>query len=229
MPHRILMGCYREWAQPVFDYVARHPRVSYVEQATTNAELLNRFFYSLIEFDFVLLCGWSWQPDKFLTDNISVFSEHPIVGDETADVYSPGTPLQNQILQGITEVKHRLVKVGYPELVDRQYSHEVDMSLSGSMDDILLQMQATSIVLFDKFLTDYPRVTWKQWPAVPASQQKPRRTPDMSVLSQEQLSTMTTKQLYDFCRMLEGPYPRAQVEDKYGVLTFEKVSYKSKI
>jgi hypothetical protein len=135
-----------------------------------------------------------------------------------------GTPLQAQILDGHRMVKHRLVKVSYPELKDRSYCHEVDMSLHGSMDDVLDQMRATSVSLFNIFLDDYPNVRWKRWPHV--QNKKAPRLPENSRI--KDVGDMTTKQLYDFCRMLEGPYPRAFIEDEYGVLTIEKVSFKAK-
>ena len=106
------------------------------------------------------------------------------------------------------------------------FSHQVDMSLAGSMDTILDQMHATSIALYAQFLDDYPDVTWEQWPGVRCM--KAPRVPADSKIEFAELVNMSTKRLYDFCRMLEGPYPHAFLEDGEGILTIEKVSFKSK-
>lgn len=227
MGHRIIFGAYRDWALDVLEFVEAHPTVESVYHVRDNDELdiAARAAVRAGEDVFVMLCGWSGQPT--CTDVVPVFSEHP-VSEANSDRYSLGTPLQNQILDGVTRVKHRLVKVSDPELIERSYCDEVDMSLCGNMDNILDQMRATAINLFDRFLNTYPNVHWKQWPAIdPLKMVKPR-TPGMSILNRNQLSAMSTKQLYDFCRMLEEPYPRAQVEDAEGILTFEKVMFKAK-
>lgn len=229
MQHKIIFGAYRDWALRVLPRVQNHTRVSEVRHVSSNEELARVVAAEGQNFDFVLLCGWSGQPHASVIDSIPVFSEHPITGNPSlTDVYSLGTPLQAQIQDGIKTVKHRLVKVSFPELELRQYCHEVDMSLAGGMDDILDQMRATAISLYDQFLNDYPAVQWTQWPAVPQEQMRTPRVPSDSRLSKEELSTMSTSKLYDFCRMLEGPYPRAHIEDDDGILTIEKVSYKSK-
>jgi hypothetical protein len=227
--HRILFGAYRDWTIDVRRYVEAHPRVSSLDWVTDNAHLAEMVARNRKEYDFTLLCGWSGQPYKSVIDSIPVFSEHPSPVDlQQVDKYSLGTPLQHMISDGYLTAKHRLVKLGYPEQVHRQFSHEVDMSLNGGMDDVLDQMRTTSKALFDRFLNDYPNVTWTQWPAWPTNQMHVPRVPGDSKLSRDQLANLTVRQLYDFCRMLENPYPRAYIEDADGMLTFEKVSYKAK-
>ena len=174
-------------------------------------------------YDLVLLCGWSWQVSKDLLNRVPVISEHPAYLDE----YSLGTPLQGQIEDGIKYTKHRVVKIGYPELGERLYSpnHEVDMNLTGNMDDILDEMASTCKTIYTRFLDDWPNIHWEQWPK--AEQYRTPRKPHNSKLSQAELH-MGTKYLYDKIRMLESPYPNAFIEDDDGILYFERVSYKSK-
>lgn len=228
---RVVFCAYRDWAIPIMTTIQRHPKVTDVLHATSNNELSNYLQgafppgVSRRPPDVVLFCGWSTPPDKWLVDlGVPMFSEHPA----TSDRYSPGTPIQNQVLDGITRTKHRLVKVGFPELSPRTWSHEVDMELSGNMDDILGQMAATSRVLFTRFLDDYPEIEWHTWPAVPEIEQVPRRTPEMSLLSLEEINNLSTKELYDRIRCLESPYPNAYLEDDKGTLYFEKVRFKAK-
>ena len=105
-----------------------------------------------------------------------------------------------------------------------KYSHEVDLDLTGNMDDILEQMTVTSKALFNMYLNDYPMIQWKEWPAEEIV--KPKRKPEDSKLTKEQLVNMTTEEMYNFFRCLEEPYPNGFIEDEKGKLYIKKVSYK---
>lgn len=221
---RVLFAAYRKWAFDVVRELSLHPNISYYSLTTSIEDLERRICVRNEQYDLVVLCGWSWQVSEELLSRVTVVSEHPAY----LDVYSDGTPLQAQIVDGLTETKHRVVKIGYPELHERLYSpdHEVDMSLGGNMDDILKQMGDTAIVIYAKFLADWPNVEWKQWPEV-----RPRRAPRKpvdSALTREDLKQMSSRQLYDRIRMLEDPYPNASFEDDEGTVYFTHVIYKPK-
>jgi hypothetical protein len=106
------------------------------------------------------------------------------------------------------------------------YSHEVDLDLSGNMDDILFQMTATSKVLFNMFLADYPDIRWREWPEEDAVRAK--RKPEDSRLTKEQFAAMDTEQLYNFFRCLEEPYPNGYIEDEKGRLYVQRVMFKAR-
>lgn len=118
------------------------------------------------------------------------------------DRYSYGTPIQLQIIDGIKLSKHRIFSFTYDEnskrahTHNRLFSHEVDLDLTGNMDDILEQMTATSKVLFNMYLNDYPNITWNTWPAEEIV--RPKRKPEDSKLTKEQFMKMDTEQLFNF-------------------------------
>src|SRR5690606_6666831 len=116
----------------------------------------------------------------------------------------------------------------YPELSLRQWSHETELDLSGNMDAILQQMTSTSIALYNRFLDDYPNIEWKSWPAVEQSEMRRKRTPGDSVLSKDALSSMTTKEMYNFFRALGSPYPNGEIQDEHGTLYISQVSFKER-
>ena len=223
---KVVVCAYREWAKRVVPSIRKHPRVDELVHVTSNEEL-----WPQINGQgggprpaLVLFCGWSTAPPKHFVDaGVPMVSEHPA----TSDRYSPGTPLQNQILDGLRYTKHRIVKVGFPELAPRQWSHEVDMDLSGNMDDILYQMEATSVILFNKFLDAYPNIEWKEWPLLPEAEQVARRVPEQSRLTRSDLGSLSTRELYDRIRCLEDPYPNAYIEDEHGRLYFQRVRFKA--
>ena len=226
---RVIFAAYRDWALKVLPTVQRHPRVSQVKHVSSIGELelavtgqyRDMMMTPESGYDLVLLCGWSWQVSERLLSKIPVISEHPC----DSDVYSLGTPLQAQILDGVKHTKHRVVKVGYPELIDRQYAHEVDMNLTGNMDDILDEMASTAKTIYTRFLDDWPNIEWKTWDKA-AAMKKPR-VPADSRLTPQDFEQCTTRELYDHMRCLEAPYPNAYIEDDEGVLYFERVRFKS--
>jgi hypothetical protein len=216
----ILFLAYRDWAIEVYPSVVNHPRTERVVLAKSTKEMLLELEKDT--YDLILMCGWSEEPVKDVVERIPTFTAHCAADDK----YSPGTPFQNQINDGVRFTKHRLVRVGYPELSLRQYSHEVDLDISGSTADIFLQLKATCIMLFNMFLYDYPNVDWRMWPV--AQEQRKKRTPADSKLERGEFSRLDTRQLYDFIRGLEAPYPNAYLEDEVGKLFFSKVSFKKK-
>lgn len=221
---RIVFAAYRDWALDVLPAIKSHPNVSHVHHVRSIRELEDFIENTNEHFDMVMLCGWSWQVSQGLLSKILVVSEHPAYLDD----YSLGTPLQGQIDDGITRTKHRVVKIGYPELGERLYSpnHEVDMNLTGNMDDILGEMRSTAKTIYTRFLDDFPNFEWRQWPKS-ETYRTPRKPVD-SKISLEELSTLGTARLYDKIRMLESPYPNAFIEDEDGILYFNRVSYKRK-
>lgn len=221
---RIIFAAYRNWALQAVSELSVHPNISYAEMVSSQSELEARVAAShgtAEQFDLVILCGWSWQVSKELLRMITVVSEHPAELDE----YSIGTPLQNQILDGVQITKHRVVKIGHPELGERLYSpdHEVQMSLEGSMDQILERMRATAVEIYTDFLDDYPAVEWQQWPK--SENHRVPRVPADSKIDRADFAGQSVRCIYDRIRMLGGPYPRAFIEDEQGVLYFDSVLY----
>lgn len=221
---RVLFAAYRKWALPVVAELARHPNVDSSDLVSSIEDLEHVICRSNQKYDLVVLCGWSWQVSHELLNRVTVVSEHPAYLDE----YSLGTPLQGQIVDGIEQTKHRVVKIGYPELGDRLYSpvHEVNMSLAGSMDDILQQMADTALDIYTKFLNDWPDIHWKRWPKCDAF--RTPRKPGDSRLTRSDLGQLTSKQLYDRIRMLGDPYPNAFFEDEHGIVRFTGATFEPK-
>ncbi|TAN42039.1 MAG: hypothetical protein EPN22_13370 [Nitrospirae bacterium] len=221
----VIFLAYRDWAINVFPVVQKHPKIGRCVLCTTHDELIN---LNLSDFSLLITCGWSEE----LGDEVA--SRIPAIGVHCAELdrYSYGSPLQNQIIDGLRFTKHRVFKFTYDKgssrahTHSREYSHEVDLDLSGNMEDILYQMTATSIILFNMFLDDYPEIVWKQWPAETAVRQK--RVPTDSRLTKEDLLSMSTEDIYNFFRCLEDPYPNGFIEDEKGFLYIKRVAFKKK-
>lgn len=222
---KVIFLAYRGWSLAVFPAVEKHPKVSEIILCKTHEELTK---VNLTDYDLIISCGWSEELGEDITSKI------PAIGVHCAELdrYSYGTPIQLQILDGITRSKHRIFNFTFDKNSKRahthntQFSHEVDLDLSGNMDDILEQMTVTSKVLFVRYLDDYPNITWKNWVEEEIIREK--RKPEDSGLTKEKIEMMSTKELYDFFRCLEDPYPNGYIEDEFGKLYIKKVIFKAK-
>lgn len=222
---KIIFLAYRDWSLKVFPAIEKHPKVSEIILCKTHNELKS---LDLTHYDLIISCGWSDELGEEITSKI------PAIGVHCAELdrYSYGTPIQLQILDGITRSKHRVFSFIYDKNSKRahthntQFSHEVDLDLSGNMEDILEQMTVTSKVLFGRFVDDYPNIIWTNWPEEDIIREK--RKPEDSCLNKESLLKMSTQELYDFFRCLEDPYPNGYIEDEFGRLYIKKVMFKKK-
>ena len=220
----IFLG-YRQWSLKVFDNVKNHKKISKFFLCQSSEDLK----VELIEdYDLLITCGWSEELGKKISSKIKSIGVHCA----QLDRYSYGTPIQNQIIDGITMTKHRIFDFIYDKNSNRAhthnrlYSHEVDLDLSGNMDNILKQMTETSIILFNQFLNDYPKIDWKMWPEENIVRKK--RVPIDSKISKDIFLNMNTLEMYNFFRCLELPYPNGYFEDKNGKFFIEKVRYEKK-
>lgn len=222
---KVIFLAYRDWALKVYPSVKKHPKVHEIVFCKTQEELLK---INIDKYDLIISCGWSDELGKEITEKIEAIGVHCA----ELDRYSYGTPIQLQIIDGITKSKHRVFSFTYDENSNRAhthnrlFSHEVDLDLTGNMEDILEQMTVTSKALFNMFLNDYPNIQWKKWIAEDIV--RPKRKPEDSKLTKDQLIKMTTEELYNFFRCLEAPYPNGYIEDEKGYLIIEKVKFKSK-
>lgn len=222
---KVIFLAYRDWSLKVFPSVKKHPKVSEIILCTTQTELLN---LELENYDLIVSCGWSEELGKDVTKRIRAIGVHCA----ELDRYSYGTPIQLQIMDGITRSKHRIFNFTFEENSTRahthntSFSHEVDLDLSGNMEDILEQMTVTSKVLFNRYLDDYPNIKWTEWKKEDFVREK--RKPEDSCLTKEQFFKMNTEQLYNFFRCLEEPYPNGYIEDDMGKLYIKQVGFKKR-
>lgn len=222
---KVIFLAYRDWALRVYPSVQKHPKVEEAVLCQTQDELTR---LELEKYDLLITCGWSSELGPDVLSKIQAIGVHCA----ELDRYSYGTPIQNQILDGVKYTKHRVFPFKWDPNSERahthtrEYSHEVLLDLSGNMEDIFLQLTATAIVLFNMFLDDYPNIVWKKWEAEEIV--RSRRTPDDSRLTKEDLINMNTEQLYDFFRCLESPYPNGYIEDEIGRLYIQRVAFKRK-
>lgn len=222
---KIIFLAYRKWSIKVYPKIKNHSKISESILCTSQNQLDK---LDVDQFDLLVSCGWSDELGEDILKKIDAIGVHCAEKDR----YSYGSPIQLQILDGLTSTKHRVFSFTYDKnsprahTHNRLYSHEVDLNLSGNMTDILEQMTLTSIILFNKFFDDYPKIEWKEWPEENIIRKK--REPKDSILLKDDILKLSTLELYNFFRCLEAPYPNGAIEDENGILFIEKVRFKSK-
>jgi hypothetical protein len=226
----IIIIANQTWAQKVYEPVSRHPRVTISQFCKNEGELS---LLDLKTYDLLITVGLSSR----LSD--SIYGKIFTIGLHCAefDRYSAGTPLQNQIIDGILRTKHRIfpiTPIGLKhedsqvnrQVLSTEYSHEVDLCLHGSIEDIFNQLTYTSISLLNMFLDEYPHIEWKNWGK--ESTFVKRRVQADSKIAFKDLSEYNTLKLYNLIRSLGDPYPNFAIEDEKGILYIKEAVFRSK-
>ena len=178
----------KSWNRDLFD--AELSKLSGEWHFLDSKESLTLEFLESIRPRYVFFLHWSWiVPEK-------IVQEFECVNFHMTDLpYGRGgSPLQNLILRGHTETKltaHRMVK----ELDAGPVYGKEPLKLSGSAEEILRRANSLCAVMIKKIVREEP---------APAPQTGEvtlfeRRKPEDSAIP----DSLTTKQLYDFIRMLD--------------------------
>lgn len=174
--------------------------------------------------DLILAIGWSWIFDKEIASAVWIVGAHP---SDLPD-YAGGSPIQNQILNGVTQTKNTLFRIT-PNIDEGPIVAKIPLSLEGHIEEIFKRLTYTSIVLYSDFIRSYPDNIQLIKQSRPDEHKTLRRLkPDSGKLTAEDFSKMSTRQLYDFIRCRESPYPNTYLEDEKGTLYFSRVEWVEK-
>lgn len=231
---KILFAGYREWAFDVYKALLHaYPDVQLVDNEKT-LEILARNS----NWDVILAVGWSWKiPADIVNTNI-------VVGVHPSDLpaYAGGSPIQNQILDGIETTNATLFRFNEEfdkgAIVDKE-----PISLKGHLSDVLENISCASVILLLRFLKDFPNNTYTQQTQKgktfkrlkPSDSQLPQPTKLMrkhvglcplGVEVPEKI--YTCKEMWDAIRCREDPYPNAFFEDETGRLIIKWVEFEPK-
>ena len=165
--------------------------------------------------DVILAIGWSWKIQCSIVKGAWVVGIHP----SDLPKFAGGSPIQNQILAGITQTKNTLFRLT-PDFDAGPILGKLPLSLEGHIEDIFERLTQSSIVLLADFIRAFPDVQAEsQAPAVPMRRLKPESS------HLKDFRRMTAQNLYDTIRCREDPYPNAYIEDETGRLIFKRVEF----
>lgn len=165
--------------------------------------------------------GWSWLIEPAIVNKFLCLGVHPSDLPE----YRGGSPIQNQIVDGIVSTKCSLFRIA--ERLDAgEIWGKCDLSLVGdSMEEILGHVGAASIKLIESFLAQYPNIS-PQPQDLSQGKLIKRRKPEESRLLPSDFDDADIKPLYNKIRCLTEPYPNAYLEDASGNrIYFERIRF----
>ncbi len=200
---KILICSYRDWANKVKDRLLSCFKDHDFYCVSSKLE-----FSSLAkgqDFDLVLFIGWSWLvPSRFVDRNTCVCF-HP----SDLPKYRGGSPIQNQIIDGLTASKVTAFKMDDGLDSGPIYDKE-PISLMGNLEDVLDDISKASTILAVKIVHDCINDRLFFYPQEGSSATTfKRRSPEQSEITIEDIQICTSTQLHNKIRALQYPYPNA--------------------
>lgn len=222
---RILFCGYRDWALGALEKLSDRSG-NVFDLAQTPDELA--WHTHDTDYELILVVGWSWKiPDEVL-DKSYVVGMHP---SDLPD-YAGGSPLQNQILAGIEETNASLFRLT-SKFDAGSILGKTKIDLRGHISDVFAELTRVTVVLLDDLVEKFPLI--EEIPQVGSGNHVRRLKPEHSKLRNPigsldgcLLKPLTCKEMWDFIRCREDPYPNVYFEDETGRLVIKRVEFEPK-
>lgn len=207
---RALIAAVKPWNEE--QYHAWRARSAHESELITRREDLTLATIERFKPDVLFLPHWSWLVPPEIFERVETIAFH------MADLPDGrgGSPLQNQILRGMTDTQLSAFRVDAGLDTGPIYLKR-PLSLRGSAQEIYLRASTLVFEMIEEILDRRPT-------PVPQSGEVTvfkRRTPDQSRIPEG----LTLEKLFDYIRMLDADgYPRAFLEHGSMTLTFSRAS-----
>lgn len=216
---KILFCGYRQWALDVFEKIRdTEPNIVLIQ----SPEMLNEITASE-DWDVIFVVGWSWKIEPEIINKSLVFGIHP---SDLPD-YSGGSPIQNQILDGITRTNSTLFKLNEKfdegDIVDKE-----PIDLSGHMSDVLNSISLSSVAMIHRFLNNYPDIKLVKQHSIGKKVRRIKPSDSRLENPAGKNGKMSCRELWDFIRCREDPYPNTFFEDDTGRIVVRHVEFYEK-
>jgi methionyl-tRNA formyltransferase len=185
---------YRDWSIQLYEKLSK----KYDNFVLLNSpKKLTFSFVKKLNPELIFFPDWSWIIPEKITSNYKCVCFH----ESNLPKFRGGSPLQNQIIRGITKTKSTafLMSKGIDEgdIILQQ-----SLSLKGTIDEIFLRMIQNDFKMIEKIISkNYKLTKQKGKPSI-----FKRRKPEDSELDSPPRSL---EYFYNFIRMLDDPYPNA--------------------
>jgi methionyl-tRNA formyltransferase len=158
------------------------------------------------QYDVIIFIGWSWIVKQEVLDSALCLCIHP----SNLPQYRGGSPIQNQIMDGVLDTKVTLFEMT-DKLDAGDIYGQVDLDLRGDLEDILEWLSSRTVTL----ITDYLRGGEEPKP-VKQDESKAtyckRRKPEESEITLRHIEKyLTAEEMYNKIRALQDPYPNAYI------------------
>ncbi len=192
-----LFCAYRDWSLKLYEKLTEKNE-NFV--LIKSPKKLTYSFVKKINPEFIFFPDWSWIIPKRITDNYKCVCLH----ESDLPKFRGGSPLQNQIIRGITKTKTTafLMSEGIDE---GEIILQRSLSLKGKIDEIFSRMIDNDFKMIEKIISgNYKLTKQKGKPSI-----FKRRKPEDSELNS---FSRSIEYYYNFIRMLDDPYPNAFIK-----------------
>ncbi len=212
----ILFCAYRDWGIKVFNNFKKKNNYNFL--LAKNKDEFNQILIKHKPIIIVLL-GWSWILKKEIVNDFYVIGIHP----SDLPQYSGGSPIQNQIIDGISSSKCTLFKISQ-DIDKGPILGKTHLDLDGNIKDIFETIYNASIYLLEDFFSKFPNINEISQNNKSIQNHK-RLKPEDSNLSDKLINKTSCENLYNLIRCRTEPYPNAFIKDETGILYFENVRF----
>jgi methionyl-tRNA formyltransferase len=216
---RVVWCGYRGWSDRLLE-LARADGSAEIVACFSDPRVFADFMSTTPEIDIIVLAGWSWKIPEALV------KRYPCIGLHPSDLpkYRGGSPLQHQIIDGLTETQCSLFMLSQ-EFDEGPVLAKAPMSLAGNMNDIFNELIRVGAELLNRSFLDWPNWHPEKQDNTAGFVRK-RRKPEESHLESNMFQTHSLQDLYNIIRALGDPYPNAYIEDEKGNrMMFKEVAF----
>mgnify|MGYP003982345801 CR=1 FL=1 len=189
-----LFCAYREWSIKLYEKLSKKHN-NFV--LLNSPKKLTFSFVKKLNPEFIFFPDWSWIIPEKITSNYKCVCFH----ESNLPKFRGGSPLQNQIIRGITKTKTTAFFMS-KGIDEGDIILQRDLSLNGSIDEIFLRMIENDFKIIEKIILGNYKLTKQKGRRSVFK----RRKPDESELDSLPHSL---EYFYNFIRMLDDPYPNA--------------------
>jgi methionyl-tRNA formyltransferase len=189
-----LFCAYRDWSIKLYEkFSKKHDNFVLLN----SPKRLTYSFVKKLDPEFIFFPDWSWIIPKKITSNYKCVCFH----ESDLPKFRGGSPLQNQIIRGITKTKSTAFFMS-DGIDEGDIILQQSLSLSGSIDKIFSRMIENDYKMIEKIISGNYKLTKQKG----KSSIFKRRKPEDSELNS---SSHSLDYFYNFIRMLDDPYPNA--------------------
>lgn len=207
---------YREWA------IRAYKELNLTIPIVTTIDQLNEQLNLNKDLKYVFFVGWSNIIEESIIETFECFCIHP----SSLPLYRGGSPIQNQIIDGVLDSSVTLFKMN-DRLDAGPIFAQKYLSLRGSLEEIFNRisfitadlirtfiLKIDSGIMYTLIMQDEEKATFYK-----------RRKPSQSEITLDEFENSTALQLYNKIRSLDDPYPNAFIKCADGrKLILKKVS-----
>jgi methionyl-tRNA formyltransferase len=199
----ILYVSYREWANNAYHEIALD-----IDHITTTQDLLT-YLDNNQNIEYIFFVGWSEIINNDILEKYSCFCVHPSM----LPLYRGGSPIQNQIIDGVLDSGVTLFKMNQ-KLDAGPIVYQKYLSLRGDLNSIFNRITFITADLIRNFILQIEEgaeLNMLIQNENNATLYK-RRKPSESQITLDEIQKSTALQLYNKIRSLDDPYPNANIK-----------------